>query len=84
NSCRQEFYSYEHLCMEPELSSVTWHGTLAESFDYIREGGMLASYQDIENRQFSLSLQVLADKIRQIEAEIAAIRAAIAAMKDDD
>lgn len=81
NSCRQDFYQQETLCLEPELSANTWAGTLADAFDNIREGSIVPSYQNIHSTQFSHILQLLANKIVRTEQEIAAIKQAIAAAK---
>ncbi|MCM3761162.1 DUF5082 domain-containing protein [Alkalihalobacillus oceani] len=81
NSCRQDFYSQETICLEPELSSNTWAGTLAQAFENIREGAIVPSYQDIHTNQFSHILQLVANKITRTEQEIAAIKQAIAAAK---
>lgn len=80
-SCRQEFLSHEYMCLQPELSSITWHGNLARNFEDLRESRMHRSYQNIENEQFESTLQAVETKIEQLEAEIAALEAAIAAME---
>jgi hypothetical protein len=91
NACRtslqgkqQEFYENEYKCLDPELSTTTWHGNHASNFQEIRESGIHLSYVDIENNQFSKVFDAIADKIASLQAEIASIRRTIARLKDDD
>lgn len=55
---------------DPDLSSNTWHGTLATRFHEIRLEGMRQSYLDIEIEQFSKVFTDLDNKIQQIQSEI--------------
>ncbi|MBD7943131.1 DUF5082 domain-containing protein [Psychrobacillus sp. AK 1817] len=75
---QSEFTSNEPKCMEPELTTTTWYGTLATAFDEIRESGIKAPYQEIIGTQFSAVFSAISAKIAEIQAEIAALRATIA------
>ncbi|MGG4267546.1 hypothetical protein [Peribacillus simplex] len=44
---QEEFTAHRRNVTEPELSSDTWQGTLAMSFDDNRTGGMLQAYTKI-------------------------------------
>ena len=76
-----DFQSNKHLCMEPELASNTWFGTLANEFDQIRESSILASYEEIVGSQFSSIFAALSAKIAEIKAEIQRLKAEIAALE---
>ena len=71
---KAEFQSNQHKCLEPHLTTTTWHGTLADSFDDIREGGIEASYLEIVGSQFSAAFSAIANKIASLEAEIEQIK----------
>lgn len=83
-ACRQDFFSYEYICLKPEVTSVTWQGNLAEKFDDLRENGMSQAYLQIENEQFEHIFEAVDNKIDQLIAEIATLEAAIAAAERDD
>ncbi len=76
-----DFKNNQHLCMEPELASNTWFGTLANEFDQIRENSILASYEEIVGSQFSSIFAALSAKIAEIKAEIQRLKAEIAALE---
>ena len=80
-SCQQEFTHHERLVSEPELSTNTWNGTLAQTFDDRRATGMLTSYRDISTKQFNSAFTTLSDKIQQIQLEIISIKQTIAALE---
>lgn len=73
-----QFSENEHKCMEPELTTTTWHGTLATSFDDIRESGIHASYLEILGSQFSAVFSAISSKIASLMAEIESIQQTIA------
>lgn len=62
----------------PSLTTTTWHGNWAKTFDDIRENGILASYMEIETTQFSATFEALATKIKEIIEEIERIKQIIA------
>lgn len=70
------------MCLKPELTSITWQGSLAKKFDSLRENGIFRAYQQIENDQFDRTIEALDIKIEQVKKEIEAILAAIVAMWD--
>ncbi|WP_218959100.1 DUF5082 family protein [Alkalihalophilus pseudofirmus] len=80
-NCREDFYSNEHLCKSPSLSSVTWAGSLADRFENLREGGLVSSYRELPGSQLDTSLQTLSSKISQTEQEIISLQQSIVAAK---
>lgn len=72
-----EFQANEPKCMKPELTTTTWHGTLATAFDQIREAGIHQPYLEIIGTQFSAVFEAIAAKIAELQAEMASIRATI-------
>ena len=73
-----EFTNNQILMTEPSLSTTTWHGNWAQTFDDIRVNGVLTSYIEIETTQFSATFQALAAKIREIKEDIERIKQIIA------
>ena len=73
-----QFNENEHKCLEPELTTTTWFGTLATSFDDIREAGIHASYLEITGAQFSAVFSAISNKITSLIAEIESIKQIIA------
>ena len=73
-----EFSENEYKCLEPELTTTTWFGTLATSFDDIRESGIHASYLEITGAQFAAVFSAISSKITSLIAEIASIQQTIA------
>lgn len=73
-----EFAENQNLMTKPPLTVMTWNGNWAQSFDQIREKGILSSYKDIETTQFNSTFKVLAGKIIEIRLEIERIQQIIA------
>ena len=73
-----EFTNNQSLMTEPSLTTTTWHGNWAQTFDDIRENGVLASYIEIETTQFNATFEALATKIKEIKEEIERIQQIIA------
>jgi len=73
-----QFNENEYKCLEPELTTTTWFGTLATSFDDIREAGIHASYLEITGAQFSAVFSAISNKITSLIAEIESIKQIIA------
>lgn len=73
-----EFASYLNSCMEPALSSDTWHGKIARSFDDFREVEIQDSYRTILTAQFPLQFAVLENKIQDLQNDIDDLYKAIA------
>lgn len=73
-----QFNENEHKCLEPELTTTTWHGTLATSFDEIREAGIHTSFLEIAGAQFAAVFSAITAKIASLQAEIASIQQIIA------
>ncbi len=72
-----EFNANEPKCLEPELTTKTWHGTHATEFDEIRESGIHTPYVEIAGAQFAKVYEVIAEKITSLLAEIEAIQQTI-------
>ncbi|RIW38952.1 DUF5082 domain-containing protein [Bacillus salacetis] len=81
---QQEFSSYRETITDPELSTYTWQGTLANKFDEIRLGGMLHYFTDIETAQFSEVFSALNSKIQSIQSEIQAIEHTIQRLEAEE
>lgn len=73
-----EFASNMTSCMEPALSTDTWHGKIATSFDDIREMEIQGNYQKILTEQSPLLFAILENKIQELQNEIEDIYNAIA------
>ncbi|EMR07766.1 hypothetical protein C772_00094 [Bhargavaea cecembensis DSE10] len=76
-----EFQQNEPKCMEPELTTKTWHGNLATAFDEIRETGIKTPYQDVSGPQFDAAYSAISAKIAELEAEIASLEAIVAQLR---
>lgn len=79
---QSSFTENEYLCLEPNLTAVTWAGSLAEEFDSIRHTEILTNYREVESVQFNHVFMVLNDTIRRIELEIILIQQQIAALQE--
>ncbi len=75
---QQEFADNLELMTKPALSLTTWHGDHASGFDGIREDGVLASYQEILDTQFSRALGESAAKMEEIKEGIESIEQMLA------
>ncbi|MGG3926181.1 DUF5082 family protein [Metabacillus fastidiosus] len=73
-----EFRQNQKLVKEPELTSVTWAGDLATTFESIRKEADI-SYKDISDTQLNAVLQHIADKILSLIQEIRLLEIQIAA-----
>ena len=73
---QSEFSQYRKLVKEPELTSVTWKGSLANKFNDIREDVDLA-YKDIFINQLDTSFSTIDDKIENLQAEIQSLQRSI-------
>lgn len=78
---QQEFSENAKKCLEPELSTNTWHGNHATEFQTIRREGIHESYMEIVDKQFTKALKVLSDKIASHHKEIIVVKATIAALR---
>ncbi|NYF23595.1 DUF5082 family protein [Sporosarcina sp. JAI121] len=88
NACRaslqgkqSEFQANEQKCLQPELSTSTWHGTLAAAFQDIREAGIHAPYLEITGAQFTKVFNAIDDKIIALQAEIVSLQQTIARLE---
>lgn len=63
--------------MEPALTSQTWAGKIAKSFDDAREAEIQANYQTIISQQFPLLFAVLDNKIVELQNDIDSLNDAI-------
>ncbi|WP_175639439.1 DUF5082 family protein [Metabacillus schmidteae] len=63
--------------MEPALTSKTWAGKIAKSFDDAREAEIQTNYQTIISQQFPLLFAVLDNKIVELQNDIDSLYDAI-------
>ncbi|WP_409290425.1 YwqH-like family protein [Peribacillus sp. SCS-37] len=64
-------YEENHsLCLKPELSDQTWHGTMAEKFHTHRELNISDEYKEILIVQFPAIFSLVANKIEELKKEI--------------
>ncbi|MGG3800180.1 YwqH-like family protein [Metabacillus fastidiosus] len=73
-----EFRENQKLLKEPQLTSVTWAGDLADTFESIRKEAD-TSYKDISDTQLNAVLKDIADKILSLIQEIQLLEIQIAA-----
>jgi paraquat-inducible protein B len=73
-----EFIQQQKLVKDPELTSTTWHGTLADKFENIRED-LSFSYKDISQTQLNNVLTTIENKIESLQAEIQSLQNSIEA-----
>jgi chaperonin cofactor prefoldin len=73
---QSEFSHNQKLVKEPELTSVTWKGSLANKFNDIRDDADLA-YKDIFTNQLDTSLSTIDHKIENLQAEIQSLQSSI-------
>ncbi|MEK3766656.1 MULTISPECIES: YwqH-like family protein [unclassified Solibacillus] len=78
---QNEFSNNKHLMTKPELTTMTWNGSLATRFDDIRNNGILNSYEAIQNIQLNNVFAALSDMMDKIRQEIESIRAIIARLE---
>lgn len=78
---QSEFQTNEKKCLEPELSTSTWHGTLATSFQDIREAGIHTPFQEIAGVQFTNVFTAIDEKIKSLNAEIVSLQQTIASLE---
>ncbi|KXH78556.1 DUF5082 family protein [Sporosarcina sp. HYO08] len=72
-----EFNDNEHKCLEPELTTATWHGQHASEFEDIREAGIHTPYLEIAGAQFAKVYDAIATKIAALQAEVISIQQTI-------
>ncbi|CAI8754464.1 hypothetical protein CHCC14809_0606 [Bacillus licheniformis] len=66
---KTEFSDSKKTITEPQLSSHTWQGSLADSFDRIR-GLMKTAYNDISGKQLSDVLSKIDERIKSLQEDI--------------
>jgi predicted nucleic acid-binding Zn-ribbon protein len=77
---QNEFIQNQKLVKDPELTSSTWQGTLANKFEEIRED-LSFSFKDISQTQLNIALTTLENKIESINIEIQSLQNSIEAEK---
>lgn len=73
-----EFRQNQKLVKEPQLTSATWEGNLADTFESIRKEAD-TSYKGISDTQLNGVLKDIADKILSLIQEIQLLESQIAA-----
>ncbi|MDP4552889.1 DUF5082 family protein [Alkalihalobacillus macyae] len=76
NQLQDEFIHNRYLVDDPELTPSTWHGTLANSFNDIRED-MKEAYNDLSTSQINTSRTTLEDKMTSLRIEIGFVETSI-------
>ncbi|WP_457982007.1 YwqH-like family protein [Bacillus paralicheniformis] len=66
---KTEFSDSKKTITEPQLSSHSWQGSLADSFNRIR-GLMKTAYNDISGKQLSDLLSKIDERIKSLEEDI--------------
>lgn len=73
-----EFLQNERLVTDPQLSSKTWHGTLATDFNEVREN-LGTAYKDLSHTQLNTALTTIENKIISLQSEITSLEFRITA-----
>ncbi|MCL6571132.1 MAG: DUF5082 domain-containing protein [Bacillus sp. (in: Bacteria)] len=80
---QSQFNDNEYQCTEPELSASTWQGSLAISFDDIRETGIHTSYIEIAGSQFTSVYTAISDKLTSLNTEIESFQRIIESLEEE-
>lgn len=80
----QEFILNYPKCMEPGLSSDTWKGKVAASFDENRELEIKEQYGDILSEQFPVIFLMLENKTKELIEEMDNLYRAIADIQAEE
>ncbi|MFD6440799.1 DUF5082 family protein [Peribacillus sp. NPDC060186] len=75
---QSEFIQNQKLIKDPELTSTTWKGSLANKFMEVREV-LSFSYENISQMQLNTAITTIENKIESINAEIQSLQRSIAA-----
>lgn len=84
NHLKDDFMSNQKVISEPDLTSTTWSGTLAEKFTNLRENEMVRKYNVLENHQLENVIFSVETKILEVKNEIESIKMQIAAFKEQE
>ncbi|WP_257350760.1 DUF5082 domain-containing protein [Pseudalkalibacillus decolorationis] len=77
---QSEFIQKRSLTKDPELTSTTWKGNLANKFLQVREDVTYA-YKDISQVQLDTALNTIENKIQEIRGQIESLHRSIASEK---
>jgi hypothetical protein len=80
NGLQSEFIQNQKLIKDPDLTSSTWKGELANEFSGVRED-ISFSYKDIAQTQLNTAITTIENKIESINAEIQSLQSSIATEK---
>ncbi|WP_243291007.1 DUF5082 family protein [Bacillus sp. FJAT-47783] len=72
-----EFFQNQKLINDPELTSTTWNGELANKFTYVREDLSL-SYKELFETQLNTVIMTIEHKVTSIKIEIQTLESSIA------
>jgi hypothetical protein len=75
---QSEFIQNQKLIKDPELTSTTWKGSLANKFMEVREV-LSFSYENISQMQLNTAITTIENEIESINAEIPSLQRSIAA-----
>lgn len=69
-SNKSDFISKKVICLDPEFTAKTLHGTNANDLDEIREGQLQKSFLAIPKEQISDAIEMISDKITEVQGKI--------------
>ncbi|MCM3169367.1 YwqH-like family protein [Peribacillus frigoritolerans] len=75
---QSEFIQNQKLIKDPELTSTTWKGSLANKFMEVREV-LSFSYENISQMQLNTAIMTIENEIESINIEIPSLQRSIAA-----
>ncbi|TKH04494.1 DUF5082 domain-containing protein [Peribacillus simplex] len=75
---QSEFIQNQKLIKDPELTSTTWKGSLANKFMEVREV-LSFSYENISQMQLNTAIMTIENEIESINTEIPSLQRSIAA-----
>src|SRR5690625_5196622 len=74
---QSEFHIQESICVNPEFSTGTWHGNRASKFKSFQMNNLLPNYQSIPKRQLSTIINLMRNKVQEIEMMITSLERSI-------
>lgn len=69
-SNKSDFVNKKVICLDPEFTRKTLHGTNANDLDDIREGQLQKSFLAIPEDQISNAIEIITDKITEVQERI--------------
>ncbi|PLT30787.1 YwqH-like family protein [Peribacillus deserti] len=79
---KDELAGYRNLFFQPELSSNTWSGELAEGFESVRST-LQSAYDELKESQFLHVFLAIAAKISELQSQIQYYNSCIDSIRSD-